>query len=199
MTFHLIANIKCIDKSEGELVAVIFHPEQQRLTHLVTRYHDEQRIVPVEHIISFDEHTIQLRCDKAEMQTMEPFAEEHFIHVQHPEQPSQAPGEYPMGYSPHLVPLDTDVVPLVVEHVPEGELVIHRNAPVEATDGPIGYVSGLQLTWDDKRVTRLIVQTSGRLKKHELGLPLTAIASITDDGIYLKENKQMIEHWSERL
>jgi hypothetical protein len=94
-----------------------------------------------------------------------------------------------MGYSPHLTPLDTDVVPLVVEHIPEGELVIHRNVPVEATDGPIGHVSGLQLTWDDKHVTRLTVQTSGLLKSHELGLPPTAIDSITDDGIYLKEDK----------
>jgi hypothetical protein len=58
MTFHLIAKIKWNDGSESELVAVIFHPAQQRLTHLVTRYRDEQRIVPIEHVVSFAERPI---------------------------------------------------------------------------------------------------------------------------------------------
>ena len=186
ITFPLHAKVICTDGPEGELTAVLIHQEQREITHVVVRYREEQRIVPIAYVASSEGHTIRLHCSDSEIQAMVPFAEEQFIHQEPEEVLQPAYEEYPLGYSPYLTPL-------VIEHIPEGEIAIHRGTAIEATDGPIGHISELQIGQHDKHITQLIVQTGGLFHRHELSLPLTAIDHIADDGIYLKWDKQTIE------
>jgi hypothetical protein len=189
IAFPLHAKILCTDGPEGELTAIIVHQTRREVTHLVARYREEQRIVPISYVASSDGHTIHLHCSDSEMQSMMPFSEEQFIH-QYPEEILHpAYEEYPLGYSPYLTPL-------VIEHIPEGEIAIHRGEAIEATDGPIGHISELQVAQDGKHITHLVVQTGGLFHRHELSLPSTAIDHITDEGIYLKWDKQMLEQLS---
>lgn len=186
IAFPLHAKILCTDGPEGELTAIIVHQARREVTHLVARYREDQRVVPIAYVASSDGHTIRLHCSDSEMENMMLFSEEQFIH-QHPEEILQpAYEEYPLGYSPYLTPL-------VIEHIPEGEIAIHRGETIEATDGPIGHISELQVAQDDKHITHLVVQTGGLFHRHELSLPQTAIDHITDEGIYLKWDKQTLE------
>ncbi len=187
--FPLHAKILCTDGPEGELTAVIIHQERREITHLVVRYRDEQRIVPIEYLARSEGHTIHLHCSDDEIQAMTPFAEEQFIHQQPEEVLQPAYEEYPLGYSPYLTPL-------VIEYIPEGEVAIHRSTSIEATDGPIGHISELQMGPQDRQITQLIVQTGGLFHRRELSLPLAAIDHIADDGIYLQWDKQTIEQRS---
>ena len=186
ITFPLHAKILCTDGPEGELTAIIVHQERRQITSLVVRYREGQRIVPIAYVASSDNHTIRLHCSDSEMQAMELFAEEHFLHQEPEEVLQPAYEEYPLGYSPYLTPL-------VIEHVPEGEVAIHRGVAIEATDGPIGHISEISVSPDDNHITRVIAQTGGLFRRHELSLPLTAIDHVTDEGIYLKWDKQTIE------
>lgn len=198
IAFTIHEKVECTDGPDGELAALVIHPQSREVTHLVVRYRDERRLVPFAYFASTDGRTIHLLCNDEEMQSMEQFTETRLIHTPHLETPhimaQQQPVEMLVGQPSDELPAEeTGVLPLVIEHVPDGALAIHRGALVEATDGPIGHVSELQISPKNNHITRLIAQAGSFFRKRELSLPSIAIGHFEDNAVYLRWDKQTIK------
>lgn len=196
--FPMRAKVECTDGPDGELTAVIIDPAGQRVTHLAVRHRNKQRLVPVEYVAGAGTSAgaIRLHCSDSELQEMEQFAEKHFVRTEHPETPHaityQHPQGAPIGHSPYGVPLETDLLPTEIKHVPKRELIIHYGAQVKATDGPIGHVSELQVGQDGRHISHLVVRSGTILKKREKSFPLTAVDHFEDDMVYLRWDRNTI-------
>lgn len=198
ISFSLHEKVECTDGPDGELAAIVIHPQRREVTHLVVRYRDERRLVPIAYFARTDGRTIRLLCSDAEIQHMERFTEERLVHAQPPEMPRvmahQQPVEMLVGQPSDALPAEeTGILPLVIEHVPDGARAIHRGALVEATDGPIGHVSELQVSPKDNHITRLVTQAGNFFRKRELSFPSIAVDHFEDHAVYLRWDKQTIE------
>jgi hypothetical protein len=197
MTFPMRAKVECMDGPDGELTAVIIDPAERRVTSLVVRHRNVQRLVPVAYVANSSEHTIRLHCSDSEMQAMEQFSERRFVRSEHPETPRamayQHPQGVPMDHSPHGVPQEAEMLPVEIEHVPARERIIHYGARVEATDGPIGHVSELQVGQDGSHINRLVARSGSILRKCQKSFPLIAIDHFEDDLVYLRWDRSTLE------
>lgn len=195
-TLPIHAKVECTDGHCGELVAVIVNPVQQQVTHLVVRDKDEQYLAPLKHVGEMNAHAIRLCCSRNELQKMESFVEKCFIRSEHPETPHSMAYPFPLGtplyHTPYAVPAETNILSMQIEHVPKGEMAIHRGEHVEATDGIVGHVSELLMDQDGSHITHLVVQSRKFLRKRTNTVPIAAIDHFENDAIYLNVDKHAI-------
>lgn len=90
---------------------------------------------------------------------------------------------------------DSDILSMPIEEelIPAGEMAIHRGASVEASDGHIGRVEEFLVDPNDKHITHLVLQEGHLWHKRELSLPISAIARMDEDCIYLKLDKAAVK------
>ncbi len=82
--------------------------------------------------------------------------------------------------------------PPVVRNVPEGNVSLEVGAPVTSADGEhLGKVDEV-LTAGDSGTTHLVVE-EGVLFKHRKLVPASWVASVTDDGVRLAVNADVVE------
>jgi uncharacterized protein YrrD len=78
------------------------------------------------------------------------------------------------------------------ELVPAGEMAIHRGASVESTDGHIGRMEEFIIDPKDRHITHFVLQEGYLWHKRELTLPMSAIARMDEDYVYLKLDKAAV-------
>jgi sporulation protein YlmC with PRC-barrel domain len=189
----LNAEVECADGSCGRSVTVIVNPTTQEITHIVvqdkTFPRGIERLVPIAEVARASSEKIHLECTKDELLQMEVFAETEYI-------PSDiAPGQ-PVAPSydlPYVVPMETVVIPVEVERIPPGELVVRRGTMVEATDGFIGKVGEFVVEEESGHVTHLVLQEGHLWDKKQITLPLSAIDVIQEDTIYLNLDRKAVD------
>jgi uncharacterized membrane protein len=186
------AQVECADGPCGKSVAVIVHPIQRKVTHVVVDDKTAQRLVPMDQVADASSDSVRLRCSQAQLAEMDPFVETHYIETKQSAMPV-AGMMYPQ-YMPPLAMIDETVwTEVAEERVPLGQLAIHRGASVKASDGPIGEVGELVVDRRGEELTHFVLQEGHLWGKKAVTLPLSAIDCVQEDTVYLKLDKQAIK------
>jgi len=195
MEIPINSDVRCADKSCGHSVAVILNPVTDQVTHVVVRAHRAPRlewIVPTSAIEAADRERIALRLSPDELQEMDPFIEMRFIRTR---------AEHYVGGSA-FVPGSTYLWPYVTrtqeplfipereEHVPVGEVAVHRGAEVRALDGDVGKVDEFIVGPDSGHVTHLLIGRGFLWWKRDVAVPMSEVREVTGSTVYLKLAKQ---------
>ena len=187
----LEATVECTDGPCGKSVAIIVHPIQRQVTHVVVEDKKAQWLVPMDQVLETTSDNIRLRCSQAQLAEMEPFIETRYIESRQPVVP--AAGIMYAEYMPPLATLDEPAwVEVEEERVPLGELAIHRGATVEASDGPVGKVGELVTGPQGLEISHFTLQEGHLWGKKVVTLPLSAIDFVQDDTVFLKLTKRAI-------
>jgi uncharacterized protein YrrD len=188
---RLNAQVVCDDGPAGHLTDVILDPTSDQVTHLVVEvkgFGRPQHLVPVTLVQATSTREVRLQCSRAELRQTEFFTEAEPI----PLDPSTAA----------LMVDDTLAWPLafpqfatlLVEHerVPPGELAVHRDTRVEASDGPVGRLEAFVLQSEDDRVADVILRRGHLWRRSEVVVPATAIHHIDAEGVHLNLPKAWV-------
>ena len=181
----------------GESTAVIIDPIEQKVTHFVVKGNklplSKRRLVPVERVKESSQELIRLDCTREELTKMEPFIAKRYVQKEAREYPSSFYGGEGPSYMKAYV-FAAETVPIEVERVPAGELAIHRGASVKATDGWVGQVDEFLVDPDSQQITHLVLREGHLWDRKELTVPMSAIERMAEDTVYLKLDKQAVEH-----
>lgn len=124
----------------------------------------------------------------AEFQQLEPFDRNDYV-VNDTGFLSYSPYQY---YSWLYVSLDPLVIPIDHEHVPAGELALHRGARVEARDGHVGSVDEFVVDPRHGDITHLALWEGYLWGKKDVMIPMSEIDRIDDDDVYLKLDRHAV-------
>jgi uncharacterized membrane protein/sporulation protein YlmC with PRC-barrel domain len=178
------ALVECSDGSAGKSTAVIINPVTRTLTHFAVQEHETMiptaRLVPVDLVSETTADTITLQCTRAELAELDVFSETHY------EQNEDTTLEY---LEPYVTPLDVHYLAVETEHVPPGELAVHRGTIVEATDGYIGTVGEFVVDPESCHITHLVLMKGHAWGKKEMTVPIGAIDRVDEITVYLKLSK----------
>lgn len=192
MDIPINVDVLCAGKPCGRSTCLVINPVNERITHLVVTeksFPNIERMVPIDKILASSPSSIQLRCNTADLSKMEAFEETDFIDA------GQLESELPYD-SPYLVwPYGMyDQIPMPLEHerIPAGEIAIHRGAAVIATDGQVGKVDEFLVDPENDEITHLVLREGHLWGKKDVTIPISEIDKITDEGVYLKLDKEAI-------
>jgi uncharacterized protein YrrD len=171
----------------GKSRCVILDPIKDRVTHLVVRedaFPQTERLVPIELVQVSSDKEIDLAATPEQLAAMETFVDEQFIDTGGPMTDSML--------WPYVEP-GPEVVTLVHEKIPPGEVKIRRGSAVHATDGRIGRVDELMIDKASGGITHLILTEGHLWGKKEVSIPVDQIKSMEADGVKLKLSKIEVE------
>jgi sporulation protein YlmC with PRC-barrel domain len=171
----------------GKSRCVILDPIKDRVTHVVVRedaFPQTERLVPIDMVKVTSPQQISLACTPEQLGAMETFVEEQFIDAGGPLADSML---WP------YVESGPEVITLVHEKIPAGEVKIRRGTSVHATDGRIGRVDELMIEKETGGITHLILQEGHLWGKKDVSIPADQIRGIDADGVKLKLSKKQVE------
>jgi hypothetical protein len=193
MDLPMNANVHCADGHGGHSTYVIVNPVDQQVTHLVVKEHKPpfiERLVPIDQVVETTSNLIRLRCTQDELEKMEPFIETEYLVANIPNY-EVLRGIYRVW--PFVVPEETRYIPLEHEHIPPGELAVHRGAWVEATDGRVGQVDEFLVDPKNGHITHLVLREGHLWGRKDVVIPVSAIVRSEEDAVYLGLDKRSIE------
>jgi sporulation protein YlmC with PRC-barrel domain len=82
---------------------------------------------------------------------------------------------------------------VTVDYVPEGEVEVHRELTVRATDGDIGQVRGLVVEPGGHHVTHVLLQEGYMRGRKEVAIPIGAVTKIGTLLIHLSLTKHQVK------
>src|SRR5262249_41592561 len=77
--------------------------------------------------------------------------------------------------------------------VPLGEVAVHRDDPVRATDGSIGRGPGPVIGPPRQHRAHLLLQEGPPWGRKEVAIPITAVTEVSDEGIKLSLAKHDVQ------
>jgi uncharacterized membrane protein len=186
------AKVECVDGPCGKSVAVIVHPIQRKVTHVVVDDKTAHRLVPMDQVADASSDSVRLRCSQAQLAEMDPFVETHYIETKQSVMP--VAGMMHAEYMPPLAMVDETVwTEVAEERLPLGHLAIHLGASVKASDGPVGKIGELVVDRRGEEITHFVLQEGHLWGKKVVTLPLSAIDYVEEDTVYLKLDKRAIK------
>lgn len=187
------AQVECEDGPCGQSTRVIINPITQQVANLVVKGkkppHTE-RLVPVDRVVKTSPDRIELRCSRDELAEMEQFVETHYVKSKHTRYVNVNSMTFALPYA-----LREEVemsVPEEYEHIPPGDLAVHRGAYVEATDGRVGKVDEFLVDPANGHITHLVLREGHLWGQRDIAIPISEIEHISEDVVYLKLDKQGI-------
>jgi sporulation protein YlmC with PRC-barrel domain len=193
MDIPIHATVSCKEVTCGESIAVIIDPTKEKITHIVVKeknFPHVERIVPVNLIEASTSDSIQLKCEENVFAKMDEFIEHHFVRSDTPYF-EYLPTEYLVW--PYVRPAEVDYRDVQSEHIPPGELAIHRGAQVKSTDGRVGSVDEFLIDPANGHVTHLILREGHLWGKKEVTIPIALVDHISDNTVQLKLDNSSIE------
>lgn len=201
----LDTQVYCLDGECGKSSHVIIEQNSQKVTHLVVNHSNllesHKYLVPIEYVIKSSSELIQLSCTEKELALLPPFTEMRFFN------PTTSKYEPLKNFGDEATIFDSSAylmwsdasfsgdilaTPIESELIPSGNIAVHRGASIEATDGHIGRVEEFVIDSGDRQITHLVLQKGHPWDKNELTLPMSAIARMDEEYIYLKIDKQTV-------
>ena len=205
----LDAMVVCVDGECGKSSHIIIERNSQKVTHFVVKtsniLESQKRLVSTDYVVRTTSASVALNCTKKELAAMPPFTEMRFSNpITHEyealknfsDEAIASRSSYLMWSDPSvLADTSTDIfsIPIEEELIPPGEIAVHRGASVEATDGHIGKVEEFLVDPKDRHITHLILQKGHLWHKKELTLPMSAIAKMDEEYIYLNIDKARVK------
>ena len=189
----LKAIVDCSDGECGEVATLIFNPLNRKLTNVVVNVDERQFLVPIEKVVSSTPERITLDCTIEELLKMEIFTETRYIMTEMPM--SYSPAYYggmesSVYYMDPYVTMGQQVeVPVEVLHIPEGQKAIYRGMEVQATDGDAGQIGELVIDPKEGIITHFTLETGHVLGTTAVTLPLTAVARVGSEAVFLTLSK----------
>jgi sporulation protein YlmC with PRC-barrel domain len=190
--FIIGSEVACTDGVCGDLRRVVIDPVAREITHLVVEprhRRDAGHLVPID-LVASTAKEIQLRCTKAEFDSLEVAEESQFL----------SGGGGQLGYSQdqmHSLPYyglatrdmgtrvtglgttgpgrNADAHAVTYDHVPPGEVEVRRGDHVYASDEPIGRVQGLVINPSDHHVTHILLDEGHLWGKKRVAIPISAV------------------------
>lgn len=192
----LSANVECVDGLCGQSTAIIVNPVTKDVTYFVVR--DEtgsspvERLVPIDRISETTQTLVRLSCTQDELTNMQPFVETHYvINEDRADYTHWTGGE--VWQEPYATTEGAAYTTVEEEHVPPGDLALHRGLKVEASDGHIGEIGEFLIDSKSGHVTHLVLQEGHLWGTSAITLPLSAIDHVEEDTVYLKLTKEAVE------
>ena len=201
----LDATVICLDGECGESSHVIIEQNSHKVTHFVVKSSDllesHKYLVPIETVVTTSHNSVELCCTKEELAAMPPFTEMRFFNpttsqyepLQNFDEEAIYHSSSYLTWSDPLYGQDMLSMPIETELIPDGEIAIHRGASIEATDGHIGKVEEFLVDPQDRHLTHLVLQEGHFWHKKELTLPISVIARMDEERIYLKLDKKAVK------
>jgi uncharacterized protein YrrD len=190
MDIPINADVECDGGLCGQISDVILNPVSDKVTHIVVKSNKvphKEYVVPVQEIVESNANCIHLLCSAEKLENMQHFIETDYLRV---EVPTYISGSYRV--LPFVVP-ETKVVTKEHEHIPPGELAIHRGAQVNALDRHVGQVDEFLVDPTSGHITHLILREGHLWGKKDIVIPLSLIDRIEEDAVYLKVTKRALE------
>jgi len=201
--FVIGSDVSCSDGPCGSVTRVVVDPVARSVTHLVVEPRERVglgRLVPLE-LVDTTGTGIRLRCTLDEFEKLESAEDTQFV-----------PGTYGYGaFGPEQVVswpyyglggMDTVTADALAggtsqtvtyDMVPLGEVEVHRDDPVHATDGNIGRVQGLVIDPRSHHVTHVLLQEGHLWGRNEVAIPISAVSSVEEEGIKLSITKRDVQ------
>ena len=192
MDIPINVEVLCAGEVCGRSTSLVINPVNEQVTHLVVSeraFPNIERLVPVNNILASTPNSIQLRCSQADLSGMQAFQETDFIEAGRME--SALPFGVPYQVWPYSM-YDAMPVSLEHEHIPAGEVAIHRGTPVKATDGQVGKVDEFLVDPQNNGISHLVLREGHLWGKQDVTIPVSEIDKITEDAVYLKLDKKDI-------
>jgi sporulation protein YlmC with PRC-barrel domain len=193
MDIPINVEVLCAGKSCGRSTSLVINPVNEQVTHLVVSeraFPNIERLVPVNKILASTPNSIQLQSGQNDLSNMDAFLETDFIDSGRMN--SALPFDVPYQVWPYSM-YDAMPMPLEREHIPAGEIVIHRGTPVKATDGQVGKVDEFLIDPENDNISHLILREGHLWGKRDVTIPVSEIEKIAEDAVYLKLDKEAIE------
>ena len=180
MPFRIGADASCTDGARGQVSRIIVNPVARQVTHLVVdpkHQHGPERLVPVD-LVDPTTGQIRLRCTLAEFQTLRPAEETESVPDLDPTGHAPLRGQTRYCLAGGVVWPVRDpgeaAAPqeVTVDSVPFGEVEVHRELTVRATDGEIGQVQGLVVEPGGHQVTHVLLQKGHLWGHQEMAIPI---------------------------
>lgn len=190
MDLSLHAAIHCTDGSGGHAVAILLNPVSDQITHVVVRepgMMGGERMVPVEFVTESTAEQTRLSCTVDRLAELPPFVSTHYIAAS----PDMLP-DYGMGVAFWPYVAMQPGTSIDQENTDWNELVLHRGAQVNATDGQVGEVEEFVVDQAQNRITHLVLREGHFWNHRDVTIPVAQIDYITDDNVYLTLDTQQI-------
>jgi sporulation protein YlmC with PRC-barrel domain len=195
--FTIGAEVSCTDGPCGQVRSVVVDPLAKVVTHLVIEAEHRQglgRLVPLD-LVELNEAGVSLRCDVASFEKLE-LAEENQFLPGSVGYATYGPGQ---SYSWPFFALGMGIggagnlaQAVTYDTLPLGEVAIHRDERVHATDGEIGRVQGLVIEPVQHHVTHVLLQEGHFWGKKDVAIPISAVARI-EGGIAVNLTKAQVQ------
>jgi sporulation protein YlmC with PRC-barrel domain len=175
---------------------LVVHPKNQEITHVVVKESNsphQERLIPVDWIRDATPSRIDLRCTQTEVSHADSFVETRFVKVEVP----KAMG-YGLGYGyayawPYEYTYADETIPVEDEVIPPGELAIHKDARVDASDGHIGKIDELLMDPITHKISHLVLRKGHLWGQRDVVIPVDEIDYIGEEVVHLKSDKQAVE------
>ena len=193
MDIPMNVDVHCSDGPGGRSCAIILDPINEKVTHIVVR---EKRFPHIERLVSLDlirESTprhIDLRCTAAQLSEARPFIDTDFLLADSLGGVEEV--KEPLYLWPYTIP-DSDLLTIEYEHIPPGEMALHRGARVEAADGHIGWIDEFLIDPTNEKITHLVLREGHLWGQRDISIPVSEIRYMEDDIVHLKLDKESIE------
>ena len=190
MDIFVGAKVHCSDKDAGHVTCVVINPVTDDMTHVVVYDHQllgMERLVPITLVTTSTTDGVWLKCSLHDLSKCQPFigVDYDFLDTENTSMYAET------AYWPTLEPMDTNLygeglAAAEYEEVPPGEVVIHRGAPVRATDGLIGHVHEFVANPETGHITHIVLSRGHLWGKQDIAIPLSSVKAIEDDGVQLR-------------
>ena len=196
INFPMKAEVHCSDGVAGRSTYMIGDPIDRQITHLVVQSNLPpfyEYLVPVDQVEETTDDRIKLKRTRGDLNKMELFEYEEYI-------PTELPGYLSRPETAYVPPIlgfnsetETTFIPVKRQNIPQGELALHRDARVEATDGYVGQVDELLINSNNMQVTHLVLLQRHIFEKKEITIPVSQIDHVSEGTIHLKLGRQGVE------
>jgi hypothetical protein len=178
----LIAQAECVDGPCGELAGLVIRADSRTVEYYVVRDttpgHAIERLVPRALVDPAAITSVRLDCTLAELGKMQP------LNVQDVTAAGGRSGGTAYGHAGGYDVADS-------ERAPDGTGVLRQDQRVEATDGKVGKLCGIEID-DEARITDFHTRLDRR-GSPELLLPTSAVSYVDRNTVYLVLDKHQVE------
>lgn len=203
MDIPLDVDVFCIEGLCGRSTAVIVNPISREVTHIAIATREmlhTEYLVPVTLIEDSKPDRIQLRCRRNTLAALDPFHKFKFVRLSDLEESDRPPTELSevqlssAWLWPYVTAEGGYGTYVNVEQIPHDELAVHRSAIVEAIDGKVGQVDEFIINPENDHITHLVLREGHLWGQKDIMVPVSAIERVEADVVYLKLDKDAINH-----
>lgn len=192
----------------GEVDRVVIDARSKEITHLVVRkgvLFTEDKILPVDWVVSTDEDRVQLKQD-VDLDDLPPFEETYFVYPPSEELEGNAPIPH-HAYAPAILwypaygaprndyPLypDRPVKTATTVNLPEDSIPLKEGAAVIAADGKkVGDVERVLTEGSDEEVSHFMISKGLLFKQHKI-VPAGWVQTVGEDEVRLAVSSRLLE------